>query len=381
MATIQHKSLRRPCKVTYWLREPKGKRVTFSIQFRVRYPSNNSADHGVFEDKRTEALNDLFLKKKKDKDAAAKEFRNIIKELHERELKLRGKLPISSENQIIFDKFWDVKYSSRSNIDLDTARNETFRAIEAVGNLPLLSASQDQIQKAVDKFCNGDNNKQRRIIARLRSVLRTIGRTDIHLRRDKPVHNDVAFLNQTEFSDLVSHIKLSGHDKIAGVAQSTYIAFLECLFYSGLRLGEALYVKENHFDSTTRILKVEYQINEKYQTVRPKWGKTRKVVIPKAGVFGLLAWLKASDRSKLKRTDASKRLKFFSSTKFPRQKEKHVSPHDLRHSYAILMLRDYNVPLATVASLIGDSIQVTEKYYIGYAPDDDILNMVAQKTK
>src|SRR5690606_8688746 len=114
---------------------------------------------------------------------------------------------------------------------------------------------------------------------------------------------------------------------------------------------------------------------------RPKWGKTRKAVIPKAGVKGFLNWVNASDRDKIKRTDASKRLKFFSSQKFKSDKTKHISCHDLRHSYAILMLREYNVSLATVASLIGDSIQVTEQYYIGYAPDNDILNLVAQKTK
>ena len=380
---VQLKSIRRPCKVTFWLREPKenDRRKTFSIQFRVCYPDKTEKDHGVFEDKRTETLNEMLSKQKKDAISVGKEFRKIIKELQERELQLRGKLPISSENNIVFEKFWEIKYAGRSNIDLDTARNETIRAIEAVGNLPLLSASQNDIQKAVDKYCGTDANKQRRIIARLRSILRAVGRTDIQLRREKPVHNDVHFLTKKEFSDLIDFIRLSNHDKIAGIAKSSYIAFLECLFYSGLRIGEAFYIKQIHFDPKTRILKVEHQLNDKFQVVRPKWGKTRKAVIPKAGVKGFLNWVNATDRDKIKRTDASKKLKFFSSQKFKSDKSKHISCHDLRHSYAVLMLREYNVSLATVASLIGDSIQVTEQYYIGYAPDNDILNMVAQKTK
>jgi integrase len=50
--------------------------------------------------------------------------------------------------------------------------------------------------------------------------------------------------------------------------------------------------------------------------------------------------------------------------------------HDLRHSYAIHMLEKVEVSLTMVAKLLGDSIQVVEQYYAGFALGEEGLRSV-----
>jgi ribosomal protein S10 len=196
--------------LTYWLKAPKGSHKTFSIWFRKKdLKTQKTIEHGKYTDERTEILNVMLKSGKKKFESVKKEFNKIVKELQEQEEKLRGKIPILGENEVVFDEFWQRRYAHKRNIDLESAKNETLRAIQAVGEVPLISARVHEIQNAVDKHCDGDRDKQRRTISRLKTILRVIGRIDVaeKLDKDRKIHRNPTHITYRDLADLVNHTR------------------------------------------------------------------------------------------------------------------------------------------------------------------------------
>jgi hypothetical protein len=57
--------------------------------------------------------------------------------------------PLADINQEILKRYWKKKYSNKHLEDKDAAYNRLYRAIKALGNIPLTNATESQIQKAV----------------------------------------------------------------------------------------------------------------------------------------------------------------------------------------------------------------------------------------
>src|SRR5690606_30626823 len=59
----------------------------------------------------------------------------------------------------------------------------------------------------------------------------------------------------------------------------------------------------------------------------------------------------------------------------PNKKEKHSTNHDIRHSYAIYALQKA-ISLTEVAFLLGNTLTVCQKHYVGLTLQDESLNRV-----
>jgi len=78
-------------------------------------------------------------------------------------------------------------------------------------------------------------------------------------------------------------------------------------------------------------------------------------------------WLKVSEaeRKALRRERWADIVRGACKTAFPKDPEKHLKFHDLRHSYAIHCLSK-GLTLEQVAKALGDSIVVVQEYYTGF---------------
>ncbi len=289
-----------------------------------------------------------------------------------------GEAVFHSDNLKLLDKFWK-KYvlTKRPHIDANTAFCEYRRAVEALGQLPLLTAPIPEMQRQIGRNLRG--NSQRRVILRLRTILRFFKREEdakllVLDHEDEP---KVAYLSRADYLLMRSRVKKHEHRVV-----------LDCLVYMGMRTGELFASKKE--DLIGQTLLVRWQISRNLEQRGTKNRKTRKTYVFDEGLTALTEWYALSEaaKTKLRNRQWSVVVKSACRRSFPiggkdnppENRDKWLCAHDLRHCFAIWLLEE-NISLHNVARCIGDSVSVCEKHYTGFILTDDAMDKMVSSIK
>jgi integrase len=158
--------------------------------------------------------------------------------------------------------------------------------------------------------------------------------------------------------------------------------------YAGLRLGEALAMWLKNLD----LYKMAYHVTESYKLKRfkkPKFGKTRIVDLPDYLVDELQSYVRYLQKEKLKKgrggsvdllfIDPKERGSWPYSQRKVQWLVKKVckaagleirNPHDLRHTYATLLLMAHQSPGYVQKQIGHSSISITMDIYCHWIPGE-----------
>jgi hypothetical protein len=195
--------IKRPDKSTKAKQSRKGKRKSFAIYKRSFDKHGKRIKDEVVTDDTIDSINERYLSKSLDWIEAEKAIKAFVIHL-EKKYGIHQKLVFNSDNKKILKQFWDKEYSTRDIVDENTARCDFRRAIEALGDKSLQSASQSVLEKEIKKKFKGE--KQRRIVSRLNQILKFLKR-DISLRKDRPEKRKVQYLTVDEFKKVLACIE------------------------------------------------------------------------------------------------------------------------------------------------------------------------------
>jgi integrase len=362
--------------VTYFLKVPNGKRKSFSIVKRISNSESNPK-YDTFENEQIKIINGLFLAGKKSFESTRKEFKQVIHELATNEKKRRGDLISCDENNILMKEYLNKKYpiKRRKEMDFKSVENETSRSLKLLGTKSLLSMTTEEIQDCIDTL---EPSLQKRYVSRLHSILRTLGRNDIELFYSKPRKNRVTHLEIKDLHFLINQIKKESKP-IAGITSLEFADFISALFCTGMRIGEAIGIESHDFNKTKCYIRVRQQLKQDGSISETKNKKERKSIIIKSGIKEVENWI-LLDKTHFNRYQAAKYLSKKTKEIF-KDKNKQISLHGLRHSYAIHLLRVVEASISTVALFLGDSIKTTEDYYIDFVASDETIDSVLKKMK
>ncbi|MGE3684412.1 MAG: tyrosine-type recombinase/integrase [Bdellovibrionales bacterium] len=352
--------------VRYFLRLPdrepgKGKRCSFGITKRWTSPNGRSTNEAYYCSE-LDAINSQFKKSVTDFSVAEKNARALVTRLNREVGAVCPADAFNSDNEKIFQDYWEKEYAHRDLVDPRGAYNSIMRAVRALGNVSLLSAARHELQKQINQELSGNN--QRRAVERINKLLKHIQR-EIKLTKSKVVHEPVKFLTRDEFELVLTHIQHKGLKLLAQVA-----------FYTGMRQGEAMAGKANDFQMDSEIPQVYVhrqvrcpRLDLKGQLIKstlavPK-SKKRGAYIFVEGVAAVREWLSTAEGFDLTRTHASKLLKEACIRAFPDNPEKWMAFNGLRHSYAKSLFEN-GVNMGYVAKCLGNTEKVCQEYYSGW---------------
>jgi integrase len=196
-------------------------------------------------------------------------------------------------------------------------------------------------------------------------LLKFIGRSDVKLRKARPVFTKVKYITEKELSALIPFID-----------DPNLRIITKLCFYSGLRIGEAFALTKLSLISDGQdILRITAQMDR--SGMLKSTTKTRKprlaFLIP-GGLDAFNAWitLPESEKKKINRLSVSKQIRLACSKAFPGEPDKQLTFHAFRHCYAIHLL-SRGVSMSLVAQSLGNSLSVCQQYYVGFELTNDSI--------
>ena len=285
-----------------------------------------------------------------------------------RQLAFGGKkINLSDANQRRLQQYWDREYSHRQLVDEKSAWNRLVRAIAALGDTPL-EASKDDLQRAVNTSCRNRPNRQRDVVAAINQILKWMGRTDARLVRFKKERRQVKFLTLEDWANVAPII---GDETLRALA---WVGIT-----SGCRVGEIFAIDSANWNKDTGSLFVTNQIDRAGKRRATKNGRERLVPLLPASEKWLSRWLDLpiENRRSIRRQRFAEIISRACKKAFPADRDKWLTFHDLRHSYAIHLL-NRGVPLGLVAQSLGDTEAVVQENYVGFVLSQPGLHAVLQ---
>jgi integrase len=343
-------------KIYFSYKKPKkGDRSSFKI---VRTDKHSyGRKYSTVKDSRIVQINVALNKGILTYENAEKQIIQILEE-YRNQYNPKRKRIFLDENIDILNKFWKEEYSHRELIDSGTMYRDFKRAISILGTESIVTISQQKLQQLIDTKTSG--NKQRRIVTRLRTLLKYIGRNDIKIRKNKKERKRINYLTESDLKTLVRHIENPAMKALVTLA-----------FYSGLRIGEIYALHE--LSLRNNILNVVYQMDEQGTERETKNRRIRKAYLFDEGVQAFHDWVQ-SNKSAINRHTVSGFLKSLTFKIFD-SPHKNICFHDLRHSYAILCILK-GISLSLIAQSLGNSLSVCQEYYAGFTLSDDAIEAI-----
>lgn len=275
---------------------------------------------------------------------------------------------ISEANQKLLDTFWEKKYAHKSLADEASAKADFKRAIILAGDLSLYTATAKDLVEQLKQNCK-TINQHRRAVSSLNELLKFLAR-DIRLVKPEEEYREVRYLNESEVRQLAESSS-NEHFKML-----TYV-----LFGTGARTGEAFAIDVNSLrDRAVHINKQVPLKKRKSQPDRikkPKRGKTGWVTAIEWTWSYIQKWAEV-DKTKVNRWQYYNWITTQSRKLWPTNKQKHVKPHDLRHSHAIYLL-DKGVSIQAVARQLRNRVEICQKYYTGHEHTPESLELLKKK--
>ncbi len=181
--------------------------------------------------------------------------------------------------------------------------------------------------------------------------MRIIGRDRDTLELNRRVKKKPRFVTETEFKKLLPKIRCADHEMIQLICRVA--------FATGLRKGEIFGIEPHHVREQGTKVFVEQQMEENGQMHHEtKSRMTRTAIVVPGYEADVIMWskIKLKDRMQYRNKKTTEYL-----TAAHGQLLKF---HDLRHSYAILMLKEF--ALDYVAKSLGNSKIICETFYVGF---------------
>lgn len=327
-----------------------------SLTLYVKHPDGRSTK---LSNERIEAINANLKAGLVDAAQAGKLAREVMESVR------RARLPsgpnVSDANMDVFTKYWN-QYRRKKSAEnsKDSARYGILRALRALGELELLSASIEDLQDKVDTLTR---SRQRRVVSILNSLLSFVGRKE-KLNRAPKQRKPVRHIRLDELPELLKHVDSDMERLVIQVA-----------FYTGARQGEVFAINQLHPDG---YVVISGQYDRDGEWLETKTRSVRSAVVHPAGVGAVREWCKVGQDAR-----AAQRAKRWSdivdaaAKKIGKEK---LTFHDLRHSYAIEAL-SAGFSMEWVANSLGNSVAVCEEYYAGFALTDVAAKAMAEMWK
>lgn len=350
-------------RTNFTLKKPDKKRRSFSILKRTI--DDGKASYEKIENEALDAINKAY-KDGKSHESCLILAKEVMASLYKELEKLNPKVVHNSANRELLNKFLKDEYEHRDLVDFESSKNDFRRAIEAVGSLSLYSATREELQKEIAK--NFKSTKQRRIVARLNTLLKYINR-DVKLRKDKKHQPEVAHLSHSDIKKMIKHITVNTEQPV-NVKVLKLMA--EVAFYTGCRTGEIFAITPISIRSN--ILLVQGQIDREGNNRDTKNRVKRKAFIIEEGRIKVKELTK-HDLSSYRNLRFSDIIFDACKKAFPHEESKWITFHDLRHSYAIHLLSK-GVSLSLVAQSLGNSITVCQENYAGFVLTDESISAI-----
>jgi integrase len=278
---------------------------------------------------------------------------NLVNRLNQKKKKT-----YNSSNRSYFEKYWQKKYSRRVLISPQSQRNDYLRAIEALGDRSIRD-DERELQHCVDRAFRHKPKKHARICAHLNRIF-DFYKIDTHLMGAPQEWEEVTYITIEDLPKVLSFISNPLIKLIHSVA-----------FATGCRVGEIFAIMPEHIKGRTLDIKTQIDINLIRRKTKNK--KARAVTILDGYEDDVLKWASIPSETRLK----MRRRSFSLLTRKASKKAlgRSIRFHDLRHSYAI-HCASKGVSISDIASLIGDTIKTTERFYLTFIATPETLKRV-----
>lgn len=332
-------------KKHYYLRGPgpKTKRAKFSIIERSKIGSKQVKSEAL------DSINLSFQSGRISLEEARKGVKDLVNSFQSLQ---KSAIQFNQDNLKLLEKYWEAEYSDRDISSPYAARSRLERAVTACGHYSIQSASREELQNEIDRVFKG--NRQRDAVAALNQILKWLKR-DVKLRKQREEIKAVAYIKIEEYRAKAISNRL--HQLVCDVAIG-----------SGLRLGEVFAVTPESLIKNGVI--VRDQMDQKGIRRNTKTRRERRAVVIAALEKSLKEWANVPKNEK-------EAIRSFNYAKLC-QKTWGVKFHDLRHSYAIHLIRK-GVSLFDVSRFLGNSVAVCEKYYVGFETSSEMIDLANQK--
>jgi integrase len=367
-------------RIVYYVKRPKqNQRATFSIYQKVTAPSGIVVRQSRVENEEVKALNDQFKSRVLSYADVELQVSKIKDRLNDENRKItRGVYVASEANLKLTEEYWAKKYKRRKLENRETQYHLIHQAVRTIGPHPLLG-DVDIIQTAVDRAFSHNPNRQRAIASVLNQMRKWFGITTEMLALEKRRSGEVKYLTRTELSKVLLFVQPYHNTRINKIIPAEVLTDLyTVLFNCGARVSESFTSKQHHLNKNG--LWIETQLSRKeLKEKQTKGGNSRRALFFEYGNEAFNRWVAFSNKNWIDRNSLARNIKSAAKKAFPKNPEKWICVHDLRQSYAIMLIRDYEFNLTQVAKFLGNSAAVCEYYYARFVMDDETLDLLYQR--
>ncbi len=302
----------------------------------------------TIKDKRIDAINRLFLEDEISEVVARERLKKVRESIYTR----RGENlpPGNTDNLAVLKKFWNSyrkKPKNRRMKDPDASYAKFRRAIEALEEVNITTATEEQIQEKLDKKYSGPNHNK--IGTALRAILKFLERTDVELWVESAKSKkEIEFLTKDQV-----------HELAEAVDDQNLKLFILAAFYTGMRTGELMYLPPKFVEKDIVLVKKQKKRDGSIDETKTKLERTA-FIIP-GGYKYVKAWAESNKKLPVKQNNLSHLIRRL-SRKYVGES---ISTHGLRHSTAVYLVSQ-GAPIELVAQSLGNSAATCEAYYSGY---------------
>lgn len=351
------------------IKKPGKGRKSFSVHKKMHLP-NGKVEQPLVKDEAIDTINLNYQRKIMTLEEAFLQIKTLIIPRLKKESGVKDKVLleslISQKNWKVFKEYWAQVYELKqmaSKASKDSARYHFLVALTALEPLSLLSSTAKEMQLHLnDKF---DANVHKRYVGRLNTLLRFLGRGFIIHAKRRP-KTSVRHVTWKEFQQI-----------LASVQDETLKSLYITLFSTGCRMGEVFVLKPRDLKANGTIY-IHKQLRRDMEISDIKNSTPHHTIILEEGQEAFLKWAEFDDKESYRKK--SEHPLMIAAKKTFKDKDRHISPHDLRHSYAIHML-GLGVPLDRVAKLLGDTVRTVEEHYAGFVMQDAEVDFVKRIIK
>jgi integrase len=233
------------------------------------------------------------------------------------------------------------------------------RAIQDIENVPVDGLSEPLQQLIDDRYRQKPGSHRKRITAIHR--IRKWRSLDLLLHLNDVMH-DVLYITETQFTELLKHLKDPITQELA--------AFL---FYTGARMGEAFAITPQMVrkQGGATLVTISRQMYYDGVLAPTKTRSNRKVFVILGGEDYVTAWAAREDKASYRKVDHNLRIKKAAA----KIGVKGFYAHCLRHSYCIHLIGT-GCTIDWVAQSAGHSRAVCERYYSTHSLTTDAVTMM-----
>lgn len=288
------------------------------------------------------------------------DFNQALAHVHELKIKLLPKKiekNFNKSNQALVERLYNEgSGKKRKENSLKANKLDYNRLLHILGNDSVVTIEKEEFQRRIHSLALSPYT-QNRLIIFANKMLKGAGRNE-KIEKISDVRFETHYITEDELEILLP--QLSEIDQ----------KITRIFFYSGLRLGELFGIQhpKNYWDSKNAILYLKMQLKDiddkkigfKYEPLKRSSDRTIKIYPSIKEDFEYFRKLDF-DFLKTYKNKFSKHLLKISRKVFSNP-IKHISAHDLRHSFA-MNLQAKGVEISAIAKILGNSVEVCQRHY------------------